>query len=293
MQKLTLTAEERQNVRFALRAHPDILEHVESLSQVSRLPKSRLIDILHALGIDLDDAKTGRFVARRHEAAEDHGIHDHPFSGALEYDIDIRLAGRDYRHTLIVDYISTPEWPYFDAETQSERIARAGSMTSYHLSRRKRPSSDVAAPDARRIERRKKYPHTNEVRELFPEFFGQAFDDALFDRIDEEMLRDNAALRKAYANVVPLRAFSPSVTVEAQNVIDLVDQSLAAIGKAIRIAPCDDHWHPVMIDLNGHELDQELEFRSDAQSMEGAKYDLYWAIATDIQGKISDHLQND
>lgn len=97
----------------------------------------------------------------------------------------------------------------------------------------------------------------------------------------------------AYANVVPLRAFSPSVTVEAQNVIELVDQSLAAIGKAIRVAPCDGHWHPVMIDLNGHELDQELEFRSDAQSMEGAKYDLYWAIATDIQGKISDHLQND
>ena len=50
MQKLTLTAEERQNVRFALRAHPDILEHVESLSQVSRLPKSRLIELLHALG---------------------------------------------------------------------------------------------------------------------------------------------------------------------------------------------------------------------------------------------------
>lgn len=292
MTKLTLTADERQQVRFALRAHPDILDHVPSLSHISRLTKDRLIEITSALGIDLEEAKSGRFIDRMHAVAEDIGIHNNPFSGALEYDIDIRLGGREYRHNLIVDYECTPEWPYFDAETQTERLARAGSFTTYHLSQRKRPSPDQASPQPRRIERRKKYSKAVVVNELFPEFFGRAFDDDLFDRIDEEARRDNAALRKAYANVVPLRAFTPTITIEATNIIDMVDKSLAAIGKTVEISRCGDHWHPVLVDFDKREADQELEFRSEAQTLEGATYDLYWAIAMDIQSKVSDHLSD-
>jgi len=43
---------------------------------------------------------------------------------------------------------------------------------------------------------------------------------------------------------------------DATNIIDLVDRSLAALGKRVRIVQCGNHWHPVLIKIDSGELDQ-------------------------------------
>jgi hypothetical protein len=62
---------------------------------------------------------------------------------------------------------------------------------------------------------------------------------------------------------------------------------MAAIGKAINIVPCDDHWHADVIDGATRTVESEFDFQSNAETREAATYDLYWKIAFDLQARSS------
>ncbi len=47
----------------------------------------------------------------------------HPFSGAVILDAQIKLLGTKIRRRLRFTYSYTPEWPFFDPETGTEKTA--------------------------------------------------------------------------------------------------------------------------------------------------------------------------
>ena len=127
----SFSSEERQNIRWALRSNPAILEHVSSLSEINSLTKNRLVDIMNALGIDIEEAKSGRYTEKMLGEPEN-GIHSdeyYAFSGYLDVAATLSINGEEIPGVVITEYDYTPEWPFFDKTVG--RVRNMHGMGSY------------------------------------------------------------------------------------------------------------------------------------------------------------------
>jgi hypothetical protein len=199
MSKITLSAEERQEVRCALRYHSEILTQVESLSSISKLSKLQLLAALDALHINLEDAKSGNYVRKIEESARKHGdpsvfAFKPAFSGALMFDIDLHVMGQILRRQIIIDYQYVPPWPFVDAQSGEELIRVEQGSKSFHMTDYDRKSI-VCNSSPRRTEQRAKYPRTYNITESFPDIVGIFYFD---DAIEEDALRQNRKRKQLF-----------------------------------------------------------------------------------------------
>ena len=186
-----LSAIERQNVRDTLRRHPRILTQVANLSEIVRLKKNELFKVSSALGISLDKAKTGAYLAALDQGQA--GWDNLPFEGAFELDVDITIAGATERRTLIIDYEFAPEWPYLDIKTGLTKHVCEEFSLNFFLTGYERRTKGGAAPEPRRIPRKASYRDAVNIRQHFEGLFDEDLIISIKNWIENDAMERNAA----------------------------------------------------------------------------------------------------
>src|SRR5438477_498214 len=86
---IKLSAVARQNVREAIRLHPDATKYVRNSTEISNLKKDQLIDLATKLGIDFHAMLESTEYDFRHQGSDEHM----PFSGVIKFPITIQAFG--------------------------------------------------------------------------------------------------------------------------------------------------------------------------------------------------------
>jgi hypothetical protein len=198
----TLSAAERRRVRFAARCHPDILDHVSKLADIESLNKAQLFRLASRLKIDIEAVKAGTLLENsKRDAEEDqdrrrYSLKNPAFTGTIEEDLTLVMFGRSVTRTLRVTYAFTPSWPYYDLKKNCETKGSA-QCVSYYEFIIKRPVTLLHLPPSKI-----RYIHDRENRvnciDIFNrEVLGDDMDTAMWDRIEEKCLRENARRKKS------------------------------------------------------------------------------------------------
>ena len=273
---------------MTLRNHPNILDHVENLSEINSLTKTQLISILGKLSIPVQAATSGSYFSDRAQQTEDDLLSDEPpaFTGALEFAIDIGI--NETRHTgkLIVEYEQTPEWPFFDEKQDRIRNLWPNSSRAYYFMPTK---SSQATKLGRRITTARNLSKYVNVTELLG-----TLNDALLDRIEdlinEECLRDVA---KRLRNANP---FITSSSLGAFRDLDQIEDATKAIvtlleGRNVTsdIEHTDGYWYWWTISPGGTARDGSIG-SSSLPDRDAALQDIAWRC---IAGVISNMKAKD
>lgn len=189
----SFSSKERQEIRWALRSNPGILEHVSSLSEINSLTKSQLIDIMNALNIDIEEAKSGRYLKKMHGKPEN-GIHSDPyyaFSGHLEIAGTLTINGEAVSGAIITEYEYTPEWPFFDKAVGRVRNMHGMASYKYYFIDANDYEMEEVSNKGRRLAHR---PDLTNAVDITPVIAMNSLriDDDIDDLIDEESMRENA-----------------------------------------------------------------------------------------------------
>lgn len=198
----TLSAKERTNLRFALRSHPDVLDQVEKLSDISELTKESLLEAAEALGIDVDQAKAGNLPNQLFYASVEGrekfltSTEKPAFKGSFEEPMTFVLLGKTVTRPLRVSYELTPAWPYIDEESGEEVQGWEASSTSYEFLMRREVGLIGSGPDGRARKRGKKEEWVNCTKLFMSQMFGDQFDEVIDDKIEEACLRENEARKR-------------------------------------------------------------------------------------------------
>lgn len=198
----TLSAKERTNLRYALRSHPDVLNQVEKLSDISELTKDALLEAAGTLGIDVDEAKAGNFPDQlSYDSPEGRekflrATEEPAFTGSFEEPMTFVLLGKTVTRPLRVSYEMTPAWPYIDEETGEEVQGWEASSISYEFLVRREVGLIGNGPDGKARKRGQREEWVNCTELFMSQMFGDHFDEVIDDKIEEACLRENRARKQ-------------------------------------------------------------------------------------------------
>lgn len=273
---------------MTLRNHPNILDHVENLSEINSLTKTQLISILGKLSIPVQAATSGSYFSDLTQQTENDLLSDEPpaFTGALEFAIDIGINQKRHTGKLIVEYEQTPEWPYFDEKQDRIRNLWPNSSRAYYFMPTK---SSQATKLGRRITTARNLSKYVNVTELLGTFNDPLLD-TIEDLINEECLRDNAQR---------LRNANPFVTSSSLGVFRDLDQIedatkeivalLERMNATSEIERTDGYWYWWIISAGGTARDGSIG-SSSLPDREAALQDIAWRC---IAGLISNMKSKD
>lgn len=190
---MKLSTKQKQNLRYALHAHPLILQQVGSLSEISALGDERLVEVAAALGIDVAIAKKTSDYGRPHapdRALEEYCEKNPAFTGVVETTIVIGFFGKSVTRQCRLSYDYTPEWPYFDLK--QKKVMHGWAMSSIGLEIRcaeVRGSIFLEDGKFRRSGGKNYWVSYSEL--LGAELLGSDLNGCIYERIEEECLREN------------------------------------------------------------------------------------------------------
>ena len=197
---ITLSAKQREGLRYAIRSHPDVLTQVERLSDVGSLNKRQLLAVAAALGVDAGSSEERSFhpslESEEGWALMEYSEKNPAFSGVLEDTVTIVLFGQAITRRFRIAYDMTPEWPYFDLSQGKEMKGWEQSRMSFEIFV-KDEEVHFFTKNGKPVSQRAK-----EKWMICTEFFGYEgighyLDERIDELIQEKCLRENGERRRA------------------------------------------------------------------------------------------------
>lgn len=201
---MKMSHKQRQNLQIAARNHPGILQHVQALSELGNLREDRLVEVVRALGINLQDAMDGKagpagpsWESDEGQALQKYSETNPAFKGVIEESVTISMFDQATTRPVRLSYEFTPEWPYYDLK--QKKVMRGWPMSSVEFAvlHRVPASADQLVDGEMKSVGGKEY--WKPVADLMDyELISKEMDEAIYDRIEEKCLRENAQrLRQA------------------------------------------------------------------------------------------------
>jgi len=197
---ITLSAKQREGLRYAIRSHPDVLTQVERLSDIGSLNKRQLLAVAAALGVDAGSSEERSFhpslESEEGWALMEYSEKNPAFSGVLEDTVTIVLFGQAITRRFRIAYDMTPEWPYFDLSQGKEMKGWEQSRMSFEICV-KDEEVHFFTKNGKPISRRAKEKWVICMEFFGYEGIGHYLDERIDERIQEKCLRENGERRRA------------------------------------------------------------------------------------------------
>ena len=273
----SFSSEERQNIRWALRSNPAILEHVSSLSEINSLTKNRLVDIMNALGIDIEEAKSGRYTEKMLGEPEN-GIHSdeyYAFSGYLDVAATLSINGEEIPGVVITEYDYTPEWPFFDKTVGRVRNMHGMGSYKFHFVDAEHYPMEQVSTKGRRLITPPDLTNAVDITSLVAEN-SLSIDDDMDDLVDEESMRENAKNLRLAKWEQELEAKGDIERfINSIDVTQAVDNMLRMTGRKSVLEENEHGWNWTAVEIEDHTNSIDIGF-SQQREQQAAKVDIAW-----------------
>lgn len=190
--EVKLTAHARQVIREAIRRHPSATQHVKSSTEISKLPKTALLELATKLGIDvLEKIKATDYDFSNLNAVA------YPFHGTVEFDVTFKLLGLEVVRKARIHYDHSPAWSFFDVESGGERIGSESSSFTLEVQAEHAPTTLTDITENGRTVWKQvptKWEKCNDLTEMG--ILSDEMMEAIFELIDRDCREQDSARRK-------------------------------------------------------------------------------------------------